>query len=745
MRVRWLQTAFNGGELSRRLEGRVDADGIYDRGLATMLNFVPTVEGPAVKRPGTRFIKAAAATSTWLSRFVFNATQAYVLEWLEAKVRFFTNGGRIETSPGVPYEVTVPYAAADAPRLSTVQRSDVMRIAHRSYPPAKLSRTGAETFAHTVLALKNGPFKDQNIDRAVTVTASGTTGTVTLTANAAIFDAGHVGAAFMLEAADFSDVPAWEAGIDAVTSGSTKRRSDGKVYIAASSGRTGTVQPVHSDGTESDGSITGTDINAKGPFGVKWTYLYDRFGVGTITAIGGGGTTATVTVTRRLADSLTTVGSFRWAHCAFSAKEGWPHLVCLWGGRLLFFKGLELYGSVVGDYENFAYFTDSGLFSSDMGFHRTLDGPDEPLWVKADTQLLVGTRSGELAIGALNPSFAVSGDNLKADPQTAYGSADVWPVDIATGVLFVQRGGRKVREAEYQYERDRFVGVNITIYARHISRSGIRQLAFQAEPEEMLWGVRGDGLMIAHPHSPEQQVKGFARVALVDGAAAVVSAVTIPSDDGARDDLWALVEHDGDLAIAKLAEWWEEDDELDADGKLEQLKDAFYVDLGVSYDGVAKTVFNDGLDHLIGQEVAVLADGGVVRGLTVQASNPKLTLPYAAGKVHIGLPFTATLRTMRPEPRGQGSIQGLRKRVVRLVARLINTAALLVKNTRDGFERMIDRPGSAPMNQPVPLFDGDTSKSIGDGYEREGRVTIVSADPLPCLVPMLRADMEVES
>src|SRR5438309_11810105 len=107
-KVRTPLHAFNGGELSRRMDGRSDLDGIWDRALEKMLNYVATVEGPATKRPGFGYIKEAALTSTWLSRFVFNSTQAYVLEWLEGKVRFFTNGGRIEQG-GAAYELPVPY------------------------------------------------------------------------------------------------------------------------------------------------------------------------------------------------------------------------------------------------------------------------------------------------------------------------------------------------------------------------------------------------------------------------------------------------------------------------------------------------------------------------------------------------------------------------------------------------------------------------------------------------------------
>jgi hypothetical protein len=48
-------TSFNGGELSQRMHGRTD-QGIYSVSAAEMENFVPTVEGPAMKRTGFRFI-----------------------------------------------------------------------------------------------------------------------------------------------------------------------------------------------------------------------------------------------------------------------------------------------------------------------------------------------------------------------------------------------------------------------------------------------------------------------------------------------------------------------------------------------------------------------------------------------------------------------------------------------------------------------------------------------------------------
>jgi hypothetical protein len=142
-------TSFNGGELSPRMLGRVD-QAIYQISTAEMLNFVPTVEGRR-KRAGFRHIRAAQVTATWLSTFVFSVTQAYVLEW-GVKLRFYTNGGRIETAPGVAYEVTVPYSAAEAPLVSQQQSYDRLYLAHIGLSAGGAgSRTGAATFSYAAL------------------------------------------------------------------------------------------------------------------------------------------------------------------------------------------------------------------------------------------------------------------------------------------------------------------------------------------------------------------------------------------------------------------------------------------------------------------------------------------------------------------------------------------------------------------------------------------------------------------
>lgn len=748
MKIRTPIYALNGGEISRRMGGRSDLDGIYDRALATMLNFVATVEGPATKRPGFRYIKEASPSASWVSRFAYNTTQTYVLEWADKKLRFFTNGGRIDQGDAA-YELVVPYRGSEASRISSKQSFDRLYLAHSNHPPAMLTRQTAETFSYDKIPLKNGPFKDFNNDRTKTINWAGGTGAVgsavTITGSSPMFQAGHVGAPIIFEVESFASIKAWEPGVKLASIALNElRKSDGKVYeLIDKGGHTlvGTVEPTHTSGDEWDGSgaqaAATTDTS-----GALWRYRFDRFGIGTITAVTSP-TVATVTVTRAFPTLAT--DTHLWAHACFSDVEGYPQLVGVWGGRLIFIKGVDLIGSVSGDYWNMSPLDSGGVFAPDMAFRKALSISDPPTWLHADKEyLLLGSHSEEIVVGQINAMEGISGSNLKAQPQSAYGSADVWPSVIGASVLFLQRGARKIREAAFSYDAGRFVGANINVYARHITRTGLRWLGWQQEPEELLWCGRNDGTLVAHPHNPEQAVKGFSRHELAAGS--VISGTSIASDDGTSDDLWILGELGGAKAILKLGDFWDED------AGLEQA-DAFFVDWGVSYDGTQlnaegaplgpRQTFTHGLSHLEGRKVRVLYDGIEINSLTVVGGS--LTLPKPALKVHIGLGYAARMKLLRAEARGAPTVQGMRKRALKLFARLIDSAAPWLINRDGERDHMFDRPNSMAMDTPQPLFNGDTPITLtGSSSDFDDAPEILSDDALPSIVALIVPTYEVE-
>ena len=737
--------AFVAGELDPYMHGRVDTEQ-YGYGLELCENFVPVNEGPLVKRPGFEYIRDAAPTASWLSAFRFSVTQEYVIEWSNTKARFYTNGVRIETGGGAAYEITTPYAAADCPYLSTAQSYDRLYIDNAKYPPAALKRLTATTFAHEVIDLRNGPFLDQNIDENVRVTVSNVTpGSTTIYASAAMFTANMVGSFIEIEAKDFSTLKAWEPAMAAITVAQVVR-SDGKAYTALTAGNTGTIQPIHTSGAEWDGLAKNDVLNAKGPYGVQWEYRHGRRGIVQITGFTSA-TEVTGTVIQRLPDSILTVPSHRWSMGAFSAAKGWPSLVLIGFGRQIHFKDFDVFGSVVGDYGggrvNFARFTDSGQLAPDMAFRRTIATEDPPMWAAmSGRKMVVGTASKELAIGAINSALAIAGDNISAEPQSFYGSEPVFPVLIGTETVFVERGGRRLRASDYDFGRDRYAAVDLTASARHITQSGIRQMTSQRVPWPLLYGVRGDGKMIVHCNT-KLDIKGFSRT-ILGGEAKVISAVSVVGADGKTDELWCLVERTRADGVKR--EIWRQTGWHDLGDPREEV---FFVDGGVRVAAAAGQKVFSGLTHLAGQNVAVLANGGVVREQVVNGSGvltlPDGVVPNFAYTLIVGLQYTAQAISLRPEIRQRGeTIQGVRQKLQKLVMRVLDTISILVGDRDGPIEEIIDRQPNQSMDTGIPLFSGDTPGDIDGQFDRRGQAQWVSADPVPCIVNSAMLVVEVD-
>lgn len=735
--LRHLLTAFIAGEISPLLFGRVDSQQ-YQLGLQACENFVPVNEGPLVKRPGFEFIRPASDTAVWLTPFRFSVTQEYVIEWGDLTARFYTNGGRIEDPPGTPYEVTTPYVAADVPAISTQQSYDRLYIDHASYAPAALTRTSATTFSYAASAIKNGPFADVNTDEAVTVTASDVIGSVTVSATSAIFRSGHVGSLFRIEAKDFSNVTQWEVNAKAVAIGDL-RRNEGKVFQAATAGITGSVPPIHDSGAEWDGAGT-KNYNDDGPFGVKWTYLHDRFGIVQITAVAVDGLSCTATVVRRLPTSTTTVGSWRWAHAVWSDDAGWPAIVLHAFGRQIHFKQFDLCASVVGDYLNHQAYTSLGTITADMAFRRRLATEDPPLWALNDRKIIVGTAGKELAIGPVNSQAAVSSDNIDSSPQSFYGSEAVFPVQLGSETVFIERGGRRLRSSGYDFGSDRYLAADLTAAARHITAPNMVQMAVQRWPFSMLHAVRGDGQVVTHPIN-RGDIKGFCRI-MPGGAAQILSAVAIVGEDGKRDDLWALISRETPAGTAK--EVWKQSTwrELGDD-----VREAFFVDGGVRVAAAANQTHFSGLTHLAGQAVAVLAGGGVITGQSVAGDGtldlPAELVPPAAYTLIVGLAYEAKAVTLRPYVQnGPGGWQGFLQRISQAVLRVIETVGIRAGATGEALEDGIDRPANAAMDAQIPLCTGDVKVQVTSEPGRDVTMTLLSDTPLPATIALMSFKIE---
>ena len=91
--TRTFNRSFAGGELSPEMFGRID-DQKFQTGAAKMRNFIALPQGPAVNRPGTKFVREVkdSTKKTRLIPFTYSTTQTMVLEFGEGYIRFHTQG-----------------------------------------------------------------------------------------------------------------------------------------------------------------------------------------------------------------------------------------------------------------------------------------------------------------------------------------------------------------------------------------------------------------------------------------------------------------------------------------------------------------------------------------------------------------------------------------------------------------------------------------------------------------------------
>ncbi len=137
-----------------------------------------------------------------------------------------------------------------------------------------------------------------------------------------------------------------------------------------------------------------------------------------------------------------------------------------------------------------------------------------------------------------------------------------------------------------------------------------------------------------------------------------------------------------------------------------------------------------GLDHLEGQSVVAFGDGNVFPVQTV--SGGAITLSQACTKVTVGLPFQAQLQTLDLDT-GEPTIQGKRKKIAALSARVADTRGLKIGPT---FGTVVEykQRRYEPQGQPISLQTGDQRIIMSPSWNVEGRMCIQVDDPVPATV-----------
>jgi len=516
---------FTAGELSPRLEGRTDVSK-YFNGCKKLQNFLIHPHGGASRRPGTQYVNSVktSANFTRLIPFEFNVEQAYILEFGNTYFRIHKDGGTV-INGGNPVEVTTPYLTAQVADIKFTQSADVMYLTHPLHPVQKITRTSHTAWTISEVAFLRGPMQDPNIT-TTTLTANGRSGTgKTITASADTFVSTDVGRLLKLHDG-FAKITAFTNAttVTATVQENAEGRSELMPSYAAA-----TIAFYEGDpggtGLEHNDRITDT----------TGSFITQGFKVGQKVTITGAGTSgnnitsglivqvsadtilfspsvdfaneaASNTVT--LNGDLTADDNFSLG--AFSTTTGHPAAVTFYEQRLVFgntnSQPQTLFFSVGGSFEDFA----DGIDADDALTYTIGSNQVNVIrYLASGRVLIVGTSGGEFAVSASGSSVPLSPLNAQIKRQANYGSANIQPIQVGNVTMFVQRASRKIRELVYNFDTDSYQAPDLTVLAEHITETGITDVAFQQEPDNIVWCVLTNGNLVGMTYRREEEVVGW--------------------------------------------------------------------------------------------------------------------------------------------------------------------------------------------------------------------------------------------
>jgi len=189
------KNTFSTGELAPELWGRSDLSA-YANGAARLRNVFIEPSGGVRRRPGIRLIDELSGPAR-LIQFEFNTEQTYLLAFGDKHALVFEDEAKT-----IWFETTFGEEQLDL--LNWTQSADTLLVVHPAAPPVRITRTGDGSWQTTLWAWRETNFRTSQpyykfVEPAATLTPSGTSGTVSLTANVDLFVAGHVGTLWRIQ------------------------------------------------------------------------------------------------------------------------------------------------------------------------------------------------------------------------------------------------------------------------------------------------------------------------------------------------------------------------------------------------------------------------------------------------------------------------------------------------------------------------------------------------------------------
>lgn len=610
------QTAFSRGELSKRIHDRPELDH-YKLGLAVARNWIILRHGAICRRPPTEFIAEIADSSdeAKLIPFTFNTDQSYILELTDQNMRVYKDGG-VVLDGGSPVDVALPFSNAEMQELDYTQSNDVLYVTHKSYYPRRLTRTSHVDWQLNNISFVDGPYGAKN----GTGTEMTPGGSIIANASTSVsFD--------------------YTSGIN-----------DGDGLSSDDIGRY--IRYEH-PGESTTPAVTGPTTGQHVAWG-QITAVADTTNC-TVLWLGSAGieTLSGVTLVNNVHAST------HWWLGDFFKADTYPHRCGFYGNRLFFarsnLKPKTLWSSTSGGYETNTPSDKDGSVEDDHAFVSTVTGDTgiEILWLAEGKVLQFGTQAAARIFQSTDGDL-VAPDNRKQTRESSDGAADIKPVQIGAVTLYVEFGGRAVREMVYSFQEDSYITPDASILSEHLLKSGVKDWAYAQTPNSTVWIALNNGNLVSLTYERSQQTVGWCQH---DVGGDVESVCSIPGDDST--EVWLVVKRTIDGATKRYVERLLEP----FDGDLHTLVDYGHLDCQARYSGAAISTVT-GLDHLEGETVGIMADGIDIGDAVV--SSGEITLPEerSASDICVGLRYASRFTTLTPPIQDQqGSAMGRKRRV----------------------------------------------------------------------------------
>ena len=514
-----MKNNFSAGELAPALYTRTDIQQ-YSNGAKRLRNVFPLVEGGVRKRPGT-FNRGLMTGAIRLVPFIVNSSSVFMLIFKNLEVLIYN-----PRTKAVVTTLTSPYTAAQIPDIQYVQYRFEMFITHSAVPVQRLRCSEAfDNWALDAFIFTHPPIDSDNARYPFRKgTPSG----------------GDIGAFvnFTLDAVTaWSNTQTYLLGDVVTYSGAYYQAARDNTGVQPSTSVADWVVVPNADGAGFTVDDVGRYVDVNGGL-IKITKFNN------VNSISG-------EVVKKL-DAVIKAIERSWViqPLAFNSTDGYPRCCTYFKQRLVFANTKKapnkIWFSAVGANGTFLETTEDGdAFSivSASGLSNSI------LFLEAQRGVICLTSGGEFMVdsdGGLTPT------TVNIAEHSAYGAYAVTrPERVGNELLFVQRGGERVRALTYRYEVDGLVSPEISTLASHIGEDhlGVNQISYQQEPESTVWCVLGDGKVASITFNRDQEVMAWAQH---DFGGSVKSICSLPTALGS-DQAFMLIERKGNIYLEQIS------------------------------------------------------------------------------------------------------------------------------------------------------------------------------------------------